>query len=344
MKNIMTILALAFVASTAAADYTMVVPQKVGGGTSVWTTIVAAELEKHLGEKINIDHRPGARDIPGFDDWHNDLQYDDKTIMVSHGGNGVSFLIENVDYNYNEYRPIGMMNLDIIVAKRKDANVLFDKILFSAGSGQTPEGFAIFMMQCGYALTQQCWETKVGWVKGMKGGEKRLAFKRGELNATRESPAAYKKHVGPDENAEVWFTHGIAGANGERLDDPEYPGFKFEDVYFKRWGLYPSGPVYDAYALVRAFRDGLQKAMWVSKDNPNADKIIAAMEAMVNDPVSMASINKTAGKYPWVVGDAAQAHTDAILNLVQEDALRDLVTIANEQMGLASVYKPELIK
>ena len=125
---------------------------------------------------------------------------------------------------------------------------------------------------------------------------------------------------------------------------PRKAKINFEDVYFKRWGLYPSGPVYDAYALVRAFRDGLQKAMWVSKDNPNADKIIAAMEAMVNDPVSMASINKTAGKYPWVVGDAAQAHTDAILNLVQEDALRDLVTIANEQMGLASVYKPELIK
>ena len=39
----------------AVADYTFVVPQKPGSGTSVWTAIVAKELEKHLGEK-NQDH------------------------------------------------------------------------------------------------------------------------------------------------------------------------------------------------------------------------------------------------------------------------------------------------
>jgi len=344
MKKIITILAFMFATTAAKAEYTMIVPQKVGGGTSVWTTIVAAELEKHLGETIIIEHRPGARDIPGFNDFHNELQSDDKTIMVSHGGNGVSFLIENVDYNYNDYRPIGMMNLDIIVAKRKDINVYTDKILFSAGSGQTPEGLAIFMMQCGTNLTKECWEEKVAWVKGMSGGERRLAFKRGELTGTRENPAAYKKHVEPDQNAEIWFTHGIAGPNGERLDDPEYPGYQFEEVYKARWGEYPSGTVYEAYSLVRAFRDGLQKALWVSKDNPNADEIIAAMESMINDPESMAAIIKTAGNYPWVVGQDAQNHTDAILSLVQPDPLMDLVDITNELMGLASVFKPELIQ
>jgi tripartite-type tricarboxylate transporter receptor subunit TctC len=66
MKNIMLAISLAFVATTASADYTMIVPQKVGGGTSVWAEIVAKQLEKHLGEPIVIDYRPGARDIPGF--------------------------------------------------------------------------------------------------------------------------------------------------------------------------------------------------------------------------------------------------------------------------------------
>ena len=58
-------------ATPAMADYTFVVPQKPGGGTSVWAQIVAVELEKKLGEKIVIKHIPGARDIPGFNAFHN---------------------------------------------------------------------------------------------------------------------------------------------------------------------------------------------------------------------------------------------------------------------------------
>jgi hypothetical protein len=344
MNKIMTTIVLALFGTAATADYTMVVPQRVGGGTSQWTTIVAGELEKHLGEKIIIDHHPGARDIPGFNKWHNEMQGDDKTIMVSHGGNGVSFLIEKVEYNYNDYRPIGAMNLDIIIAKRKETFVQTDKIIFSAGSGQTPEGLAIFMMQCGPLMDPDCFKDEVSWVKGMRGGERRLAFKRGELNATRENPASYKKHVEPDPNSELWFTHGISGPNGTRLDDPEYPGYRFEDVYEARWGVPPSGPTYDAYVLVRAFRDGLQKALWVSKDNPNADKIIAAMNSMLADPASVKAIQKKAGKYPWVVGEEAEAHVANILGLVQEKPLKDLVEISDSMLGLASVYKPELIK
>lgn len=38
------------VATSAMADYTMIVPQKPGGGTSVWAEIVAGELEPFLGE------------------------------------------------------------------------------------------------------------------------------------------------------------------------------------------------------------------------------------------------------------------------------------------------------
>jgi hypothetical protein len=345
MKKIIATLALIFAASSASADYTMIVPQKVGGGTSVWAEIVAKELEKHLGESIVIDYRPGARDIPGFNDFETTYQHDPKTIMVSHGGNGESFLGETVLYNYANYRPIGMMNLDIIVAKRKGDPL--DKIIFSAGSGMTPEAMAIAMLQCGpvsMSETINCWNQKVSWVKGFDGGERRLAFKRGELNATRESPAAYKKHVAPDVNAELWFTHGIASQVGTRLDDPEYPGARFEEVFKAKWGEYPAGEVYEAYKLVRAFRDGFQKALWVGKDNPNADKIIAAMQAMINDPVSRAAIEKNAGNYPWIVGKDAVAHTTNILSLVQEQPLKDLVTFSNEALGLASVYKPELIQ
>ena len=68
------------------------------------------------------------------------------------------------------------------------------------------------------------------------------------------------------------------------------------------------------------------------------------MQAMINDPVSRAAIEKNAGNYPWIVGKDAVAHTTNILSLVQEQPLKDLVTFSNEALGLASVYKPELIQ
>ena len=121
-KFILTMMLVLF-GTPALADYTMIVPQKPGAGTSQWAQIVAKELEKKLDEKIVIKHIPGARDIPGFNKFHNSLKNNDKTIMVSHGGNGVSFLQEKVDYNYADYDSIGLMNLNIIAGMKKDPQV-----------------------------------------------------------------------------------------------------------------------------------------------------------------------------------------------------------------------------
>jgi tripartite-type tricarboxylate transporter receptor subunit TctC len=78
-KLVMSLAMVLGMTSTASADYTFVVPQKPGGGTTVWTEIVAKELEPFLGEKIIIKTIPGARDIPGFNEFHNKLQ---KTIKL----------------------------------------------------------------------------------------------------------------------------------------------------------------------------------------------------------------------------------------------------------------------
>ena len=51
MKRLLTSLIVALgIATPALADYTFVVPQKPGAGTTVWTEIVAKELEPFLGE------------------------------------------------------------------------------------------------------------------------------------------------------------------------------------------------------------------------------------------------------------------------------------------------------
>ena len=333
--------------STASADYTFVVPQKPGGGTTVWTEIVAKELAPFLGEKIIIKTIPGARDIPGFNKFHNDLQKDDKTVMVSHGGNGVAFLQENVDYNYADYTSIGLMNLDIIAGISKDFKE-GDKISFAAGSGMVPEAFAMTMLLCGPDLTMdqyaECFKKNVIWVAGMSGGERRLAFKRGELNGTRENPAAYKKHVAPNPNAKVWFTHGILDANSaSHMDDPNYPNMQFEILFKNKYGVAPSGEFYDAYKLVKSFRDGMQKAIWVRKDNPNAQKLQDALTAMSKDATAIANIQKKVGKYEWKIGVDGNRQRDVLMTFITKDALRNLVKFNTEALGLKSVYKENLI-
>ena len=66
-----------FVVSTAAlAEYRFIIPQEPGNGTSVWGAIVARELEKKLGEKIILEHIPGANDIPGFNKFRAELRKD----------------------------------------------------------------------------------------------------------------------------------------------------------------------------------------------------------------------------------------------------------------------------
>ena len=345
MKRLLTSLIVALgIATPALADYTFVVPQKPGAGTTVWTEIVAKELEPFLGEKINLKLIPGARDIPGFNEFHNNLRFDDKTVMVSHGGNGVSFLQEDVDYDYRDYESVGLMNLNIIAGKAKGADM--NKPSFAAGSGMVPEAFAFTQLICGPQKTVNdyitCFQDNVTWVKGMSGAERRLAFKRGELNGTRENPAAYKKHVESNSNAEIWFHHGILQADGSHADDPNYPGFQFEDLYKARWGVAPSGDMYDAYKLVKSFRDGMQKALWVNAGNPNKQKLVDALTAMANDPTAVANIQKKVGKYEWKIGADGDAHRDTLMTFITRDALQTLVKFNREALGLASVDKIEL--
>lgn len=349
-KLLMSLAVVLGMTTTASADYTFVVPQKPGGGTTVWAEIVAKELEPFLGEKIIIKTIPGARDIPGFNEFHNNLQYDDKTVMVSHGGNGVSFLQEQVDYDYSEYTSVGLMNLDIITGIRKDYSA-GDKISFAAGSGMVPEAFAITMLMCGPRLTMDeyvaCFNKHVTWVSGMSGGERRLAFKRGELNATRENPAAYKKHVESNADAEVWFTHGILdAASKSHVDDPNYPGKQFEILFENMYSVPATecGEMYDAYKLVKSFRDGMQKALWVRKDNPNAAYLQAALVAMSQDTKARMAIEAKVGKYDWKIASAGNNQRDVLMTFVTLPALQNLVKFNTEALGLKSVLKPELVK
>lgn len=352
IKILFIVLSMISIATSASAEFTFVIPQSPGGGTSQWAQIIAIELEPFLGESIRLVHQPGARDIPGFNLWDNKLRNDPKSIMVSHGGNGVAFLQENVGYDYRRYESVGLMNLNIIVATSIGIIPGVDQIRSASGSGLVPEAMAMTLLLCGPGLTidqyVECFKENVLWVNGMSGGERRLAFQRGELNTTRENPAAFLKHVMPrieNELARVWFHHGLLNAEtGAHDDDPNYPGFQMEILYEGIWGEPPSGDFYNAYKLVKSFRDGLQKALWMDPSSQYLEKVRVALTAMTNDEAAMANIRRAVGNYEWLIGEDGNAQRDTLISFITIKALQDLVTFNSEALGLASVFKPELVE
>ena len=339
--------AIMLVSFSATADYRLIIPQNPGEGTSVWGSIVAKEWEKKLGEKIVLEHIPGANDIPGFNKFYNELQKDPKVIMLAHGGNGESFLIHKVDYDYRQLTPIGLQNLTIVVGLRTDADMK-KPLKFGYASGTNPDALSINMMLCGPGKTipeyAKCFKDRMIYVPGMKGNERKLAFIRGELNVTRETPAAYLKYYKTDEY-KLWFNSGILDLKTGKLGvDPNFPGHTFNEVFKKTWGVEPSGDYYDMYVLVRNYRDVLQKSFWVSKDNPNTKKLRDSLTAMTNDKESMAVIEAETRAYPWIIGTDVNKAMSTLENVTTKKALKDLVQWTSTSFGQEAFYKEDIAK
>ncbi len=96
----------------------------------------------------------------------------------------------------------------------------------------------------------------------------------------------------------TWFHHGLLNVKtGNHDKDPNFEEPTFEELYEEMWGVAPEGDFYDAYKLVKSWRDALQKAFWVNKGNPNKQKLVDALNKMIQDPESVAAIEKKVGKY-----------------------------------------------
>ena len=350
MKKIVALSLMLSTTAVVADTFTFISPQKPGAGTSQWTDIVVKELQKHMpNDTLKVRYFPGARDIPAINAFQDELRFDNNNIVVSHGGNGVSFLQEpTAKYQYGDWDSVGMMNLNIINAKTKGIQYPLNKVTFAASSGRVPDAMAMTLLLCGPNKSieqyKDCFKDKVKWIKGMKNGERRIAFKRGELNADRENPAAYKKHILPNGDKELWFHHGLLQKDGSHADDPNFPGYQLEILFEKKWGVKPEGRFYNAYKLVKSFRDSLQKAMWVNKGNPNRQKLVDALTKMSQDPASIKAIQKKVGKYEWIIGDKGNAQRDTLMTFVSEQALKDLVKFSDIALDVNSKVKEELYK
>ncbi len=142
----------------------------------------------------------------------------------------------------------------------------------------------------------------------------------------------------------TWFHHGILDINtGVRTDDPNYLGLMFEDVFERKWGVKPSGELYDAYNMIRSWRDALQKALWVNKGNPNLERLRLACKQMVENSESMEILQKRIGKYEWIIGEEGNQTVRTLHSFITEDSLRTLIRFNTEALGLKPIFKPEML-
>ena len=348
MLRIVLLLGFFFLSKDAFATYTLIVPQAPGGGTSVWAEIVARHLAPILGEEVTVRHIPGAKDIPGFNEFHRKLRFDPKVIMVSHGGNGISYLVDKVDYDYRDYEVVAFQSLDIVVARLKKLDINNDRIVAAGTSGSETDGMAMAMLVCGPKADLQsyleCFEKRFVWLNGVDGSERRLGFMRGEFNTHRESTAAWLKYRGDLSAATIWFTHGVFDfASGAQIDDPNFPGTLFEDVYHRTWGVAPKGELYDAYRLSRSWRDVIQKALWMNKGNPNLGTVRAAVAKMVDDPKARAALEAETGNYQWRIGSSGTDVVAMLRKRISDSSLRAIVEWDNRAYRFANVFKPSLL-
>jgi hypothetical protein len=129
------------------------------------------------------------------------------------------------------------------------------------------------------------------------------------------------------------------------MPDPNYPvGVRsFPEAYKAKWGKEPSGEFYDAWLLVKNYRDVLQKVVWVNKGNPNKDRLIKAAREMIADPEAQKRIAEKIGTYPWwVAGEVTQAQQALEKNLTMK-ALTNLVWWTKEAYQIDAVLKPEIV-
>ena len=104
----------------------------------------------------------------------------------------------------------------------------------------------------------------------------------------------------------------------------------------------PNSDLYDAYKLVKS-RDGMQKALWVGKGNPNKEKLIAPLKQVATNPKVLKQSQKKVGKYNWLIGKDGDVHRDTLMKLITPKALSTLVKFNNEAFGIKAIYKDTLV-
>ena len=182
-------------------DFTMILPQKAGGGTALFGTEFTEQMSKVMGTRIRWVFIPGQDQMKGPNVFHREYK-DDEGAMVTIG-DGLAWLISpRVEYDLSEWDPIVIQPANITIFGRDG----FEKdIRWGAGHiGSLPDIMAV----------AKIWGMEnINYVAGFnKGKARRMAYLRGELNLARGNVKYFLKTIKPEVvkgNSTLLFHHGL---------------------------------------------------------------------------------------------------------------------------------------
>ena len=184
MKYILTfLLGLFITTSSAMADYRLVVPSPKGTGTAIWADVVAAELEKYLGERVIVENIKGGKGNVGLETFATKYKDDPKTILLAHGGNANAWLIEDVKWSFKDWEVVLVQPYNITTTFASDYDWQNDILNLADCSGCVPETL-------GWTLLKG-WDN-INFVRKMGAGDAKQAWLRGDFKYIRE-PAS--RHI-----------------------------------------------------------------------------------------------------------------------------------------------------
>lgn len=327
MKHMLTlVVGLILTATSAMADYRLVVPSPKGTGTAIWADVVASELEKYLGEKVIVENIKGGKGNVGLETFNTKYKNDPKVILLAHGGNANAWLIENVKWSFKDWEPILIQPYNITTTIASDYDWQNDVLNLADCSGCVPETL-------GWTLLKG-WNN-INFVRKMSAGDAKQAWLRGDFTYIREPASRHIKNTAPmveDGEAVRLFNHGMFTPDNGFVQDYNWPDTPtVVDLYKKTFNKEPSGDIYEAYILSAVWRDGLQKGLFMHP-GANSNEVVQAFETMMANKESREYLISKLGDYPMYFGEESNIIMDSLYSYVTKERLKLLVDFAKDKM------------
>lgn len=312
-----------------------VVPFSTGGGTDVWARFLAPFLSKYLpgNPTVVIRNITGGGSITGANQFAATAKPDGLTLLGTSGSTQFPYLLgdSRVRYDYKNWEVImaGPTGGVVYISSKfglksvQDLPKLKGQKLVFASQGATSLDLVPMLALKMLGLDVQ-------FVFGMKGGgEKRLAFERGEASIDFQTTSAYIKNVLPmveSGKAVPLFSWGVLDSKGNLARDPAFPDLPhFAEAYQIATGKPPSGNEWEATRAFLIAGIPANKTLVVPKGTP-LDVVATLRKAfrdMRNDPDYKAGVETVLGGYEQAVD--ADAERVFQLGTTIEPSARDMV-------------------
>ena len=295
----------------------VLVPFAPGGGSDVYARALQPFFEKHLPGRPTIIVRnvPGARSIPGANQFQDRAKPDGMHVMIVSATTVASFVFDRakVKFELDKWEPLLLSPQGMIAYASPSLGLSGPKDLTKLKGQQLVfGGQSANSGELRFIMTLHLLGLKTNHVWGMNRGPARLAFERGELNINYDSTPGYVGNaiqLVKAGKAVPIFSAGVINERGELVRDPNAPDLPhFGEAYEAMHGKKPSGPGWDAWVSVSKMNTMMNKGIFLPAGTPKP--VLDAWRTTIQNILKDPEFDKEAGKiiegYPQFVGEAAK--------------------------------------